>query len=203
MEIKKNMEHSTSFFKKTFHFSCSKFHNKKGQFLIEALIAISILTVGFMAVLALLNRSLALNRVAADNYTASYLAAEGIEIVKNILDRNAICKAVKDSDEIVKPDDCEDSSEWNDNVLLGNSVQYKTEANGSLETNGNAKLSFNPNTHIYSYDPGGIETRFQRVIEVDGSGGYWIKVVSTVTWDSLGGSKNTMVLEDRFYNWRQ
>ena len=36
--------------------------------------------VGFLGIVTLLSRALALNRVVGDNYTATYLAAEGIAV---------------------------------------------------------------------------------------------------------------------------
>ena len=67
--------------------------SRTGQILIEAIIALSALTIGFLGILALLSSSLSLNRVISDNYTATYLAAEGIEVVKNAIDRNYILQA--------------------------------------------------------------------------------------------------------------
>src|SRR3989344_7355701 len=63
---------------------------RSGQALVEVMVAVSILTVGFLGIVGLLSRALALNRVVADNYTATYLAAEGIEITKNIVDGNVV-----------------------------------------------------------------------------------------------------------------
>ena len=60
---------------------------KKGQSLVEILIAVSILVVAILGTLALLNRALGLNRVVAEHYTATYLAAEGLELVKNLFDK--------------------------------------------------------------------------------------------------------------------
>src|SRR5688572_13216996 len=63
---------------------------RDGQTIVEAMVAVSLLVVGFLGMITLINRSIGLNRVVSDNYTATYLAAEGIEVVKNLLDRNFI-----------------------------------------------------------------------------------------------------------------
>ena len=58
--------------------------------MVEMLVAVTIIVVALLGILALLNRSLGLNRVAAEQYTAAYLASEGIELVKNLFDRSYI-----------------------------------------------------------------------------------------------------------------
>ena len=58
-----------------------------GQSLIEMLVAMSIIVVALLGILALINRSLGLNRVTAEHYTATYLASEGIELVRNLFER--------------------------------------------------------------------------------------------------------------------
>ena len=65
-----------------------KFRKNKGYILIEAIIAITIAVVGLLGIFSLLSRSLSLNRVVADRFVASYLVAESIEIVKNLVDNN-------------------------------------------------------------------------------------------------------------------
>ena len=55
-------------------------NRSSGQVLIEAMVAISIVTVGLLGIFSVLSRSLSLNRTVADNYVAANLAAEGIEI---------------------------------------------------------------------------------------------------------------------------
>ena len=45
----------------------------------EAMIAITLLLVGFLGTITLINRSVGLTRVVADSYVGSYLASEGVE----------------------------------------------------------------------------------------------------------------------------
>ncbi len=66
--------------------------SENGQSLIETVVALSVLVVGLLGIVVLLNNSLGLNRVTADNYTATYLAAEGIEVIKNLIDANIIAR---------------------------------------------------------------------------------------------------------------
>lgn len=59
---------------------------REGQTIIEAVIALGVLTAGFLGMLSLLSHSFAENRRISEQTTATYLAAEGIELTKNLLD---------------------------------------------------------------------------------------------------------------------
>jgi len=52
------------------------------------LVGISIIIVSLLGILVLVNRSLALNRVTAEHYVATYLAAEGIELMRNFFEKS-------------------------------------------------------------------------------------------------------------------
>src|SRR3989344_7063024 len=74
--------------------NAKKFKTKRGgQLLVEAMVALGVITVGLLGMLELLSNSLSLNRVAADQYTGTYIASEGIEIIKNLIDKNVIAGA--------------------------------------------------------------------------------------------------------------
>lgn len=157
---------------------------KKGQALIETLIAISVLAIGFMGVIGLLSRSLGLNRVVADNYTATYLAAEGLEVVKNILDSNTL------------------AGNWDRGINSGDfEVEY-----GSirLESNQNRFLVFDPGTRLYSYNgPQEEQTPFRRKITIAFAGQDEVKVNSLVSWTTRGGGTFEVDVEDHFFDWRK
>ena len=154
----------------------------KGQALLEAIIAISVLTSGFLGILTLLSRSLSLNRVVSDNYTATYLAAEGIEVVKNLVDTNRILRR-----------------SWN--TGLSDSSFEVEHFSQSLETDQNRFLLYDPNTHLYSYN-GPTQTNFKRKVTIALIGSDEIKVNSLVSWTTRGGGSFSMNLEDHFFNWR-
>src|SRR3989344_6064232 len=64
--------------------------HEQGQILVELMVAISVMVIGLLGIFTLLSESLGLNRVAADQYIAANLAAEGVEGAKNILEHNVI-----------------------------------------------------------------------------------------------------------------
>jgi prepilin-type N-terminal cleavage/methylation domain-containing protein len=61
--------------------------NNKGFTLLEVIAAIFILTVGAGASFALIQQTLSAASLVEDRLIASYLAQEGVEVVKNIRDQ--------------------------------------------------------------------------------------------------------------------
>lgn len=154
----------------------------RGQLLIELMIAMSVLIVGFGGLFALVHRSLAVSRLISEKYIATYLATEGIEVAKNILDANRITPGAA----------------WNGGFADGDyEVEYdSTElvpASGRTLTFGEVS-----GIEVYHYG-GGKDTPFQRKIAVDLVGGNELRLRSEVNWKSKG-SDFSVALEDRFYN---
>lgn len=153
--------------------------------LVEALVALSVLTVGFLGILTLLSRSTALTRVIGDNYTATYLAAEGIEIIKNLVDANII-----------------QGTSWDngfDKPWGFYEVQYNDQR---LHRWQDRFLNFDPTAHIYGYESGPPTPFKRRVIVVFRNSDNEMLVASNVFWIGRGGSPSSIFVEDHFYNWR-
>jgi len=163
---------------------------EKGYVLLESMVAITMVTVGLLGIFALLSRSLSLNRVVADRYVAAYLAAEGLELVKNIIDNNLVQE---------RP--------WNEGVTSG---QYEIDfESGRLTACGSPCAArffyFDPQTKTYSYEsrPESRETRFERVVKIAlTADGEEVRVNSAVNWTTRGGGRFLVNLEDHFFNWR-
>lgn len=165
---------------------------KKGYLLIESMVAITVIVVGLLGIFALLSRSLSLNRVISDRYVASYLAAEGVEIVKNLIDNNVLA---------------EDA--WNKNLNEGN-YQFDYMATILPADCGsfcNKVFYWDSAQKIYSLIPTGQKTNFVRKVSIkpiaDRSGLVQsIQVNSVVDWVTRGGASFSVNLEDHFYNYR-
>lgn len=168
--------------------------NNIGQLLIEALVAISVLMVGMLAVFGVLSQSLSLNRVAADQYVAANLASEGIEIVKNLVDSGY---------------DSDGAGLFIDPVvdLLGKKCAVDTNFISPVACGSpNVPLEFDEEDGIYGYDlTGGSPTKFTRYIELTyGGGSEPIEVRSTVNWRTRGSvSPAEIVVVDVLYDWRR
>ncbi len=156
--------------------------DKKGQMMVEVMIALSIVMVGLLGIFTLTSRSLSLNNVVASQYIGSNLAAEGIEIVKNLLDKNAI-----------------QGRPWNEGVSTGNyEVDY---ASTALSGYANRAILFNSGNGFYGYSFGN-QTNYRRMITVETIAPDEIKVSSSVSWVTRDGAVYQVDLEDYFYNWR-
>ena len=175
----------------TFRFRLFLPSRRQGQTLVEALVAISALTIGFLGVIGLLNRSIGLNRVVADSYVATYISLEGIEVVKNILDDNAIARG---GGALIP---------WNEGVTTGNyELDYTSP---SLVAYGTGELYFDPGTGFYSRTGGGSATltRFTRRITISvAPDGESLSAHSIISWSGRGSGSFSIDLEDRFYAWR-
>lgn len=158
-------------------------NRREGQVLVESMVAVSILVVGFLGMFSLLSRSLSLNRLVADSQTATYLAAEGIEVARNLVDSNVIQGKAWKAGGFAVPGSYE--VEYNSTFLMPDESR---------------SFFFNPSTLRYSY-AGGNPTSFKRKIMISASGPNEIEVNSIVSWTTLGGGSFQLNLEDHFMNW--
>lgn len=150
--------------------------------MIEAMVGISIAVVGLLGVLGLVSHSLSLNHAVTDQLIGNYLAAEGIEITKNIIDANIIQK---------KP--------WNQGFSDGSFEADYSSLN--LDFNSNRSILFDSTTDRYGYETGS-PTSFIRTINIELVGSDEIKVNSIVKWTTVGGGQFESDVEDHFFNWR-
>lgn len=155
---------------------------EKGQLIVELMVAVGVLTAGFGGIFALMNRSLSLNRTVSNNYIGTYLAMEGIEVVKNILDANALQSGVA----------------WNAGFADG---AYEVDYNSTaLQPNQNRFLRFDSLlAKRYNYLLGTV-TPFKRTVIITLKGANELTVNSVVAWAAKGDFR--VELEDHFFNWR-
>lgn len=161
--------------------------------MIELLVALSVIVVGVIGVFSLMTQSLGLTRVVADRYIANYLGVEGIEVVKNLADRNAI------------------QGDWTSGLTEGEyEVSYDSSNLPLPPYNPNRFLTMSP-IGIYSYDtsPENRQTSFRRKVTIR----YpdcpaeprcldRMQVNSIIAWTSRGGAEFELNLEDHLFRWR-
>lgn len=153
---------------------------ENGFSIIEVTVAIGVILIAFTGMLNLINRSLAFHDLAYSRLIASYLAQEGIEIVRNIRDNNIL-----------------QNKNWNSGLSTGTyQVQYNDLA---LRDYTGEPLKLDPVSGIYNYDSGAI-TRYIRQINIRTISADHIVVQSVVSWSNRGGSFD-IVVEDHLYNW--
>lgn len=166
---------------------------KEGFTVLEVITAIFILTVGVGAALSLMNQTLATGSVVEQTLTASYLAQEGIEIVRNIRDSTWLEKRTNTGiawDEYLQVDDWE--ADYSSQIL----TPYI--GDGRF-------LNIESATDFYGYGPAVPKTTFKRKItiaEVDplNPDPNKRKVIVDVTWQERGRTHSFTALE-HITNW--
>ncbi len=154
---------------------------REAQFLLETMIALGVVVVGVLSVFGFIARGLSTNRVVADQFTGAYLAAEGVEVVKNIIDGNH-----------------RKGLPWNAGFSNGDfEVDF---ASVGLTPASDRPLRMDPNTGLWNYGEGQT-SHFVRTIHVEMLDQDEMRINSLVRWSSRGGTYDVDV-EDHFYNWR-
>jgi len=161
--------------------------------MIESIVAISLVLIGLLGIINLIIKSQNTNKEVRSQFVASYLAAEGVEIAKNIIDTNASLNKQKVS-----------GINWNSTMVPGTyEVQYNTTRESKLFDLGGAlssrPLKFDLTTGLYSYD-GGVASDFTRTIKITESAP--ITVDSIVKW-RVNGTERAINVSDEFTGWRQ
>jgi len=159
------------------------------------MISLGILTSGFLGIFALLSQSLSINRVTADDLTATYLAAEGVELAKNIIDHDVYAHLA------TPPQGAGwDSSFGGGGAFELDSASCTTGGGPCVVAFSGRTLRYDPATHLYGYanTVGSVATTYVRRINITVPNANEIVANSVVTGPVSGGSVN---LEDHFYNW--
>jgi len=159
-----------------------------GQLMVEAMVALGVIVIGLLGVLTLLSDSIGYNRVISEQYIAIYLASEGIETVKGIIDYNIIN---------LRP--------WNQGIPPGPAdyePQYSDKRPSDLTVAAGRFLRFDSGSGLYSYGAAGTDTPYKRAVNIRLIGPDEIGVASKVYWVTRGGISMSVNLEDHFFNWR-
>lgn len=161
-----------------------KTKNDPGFTLIEVLVSIFIFAIAFTATSFMLTTNLRSAAAVRDDFIASGLAQEGIEIVRSIRDRdwfllNAFGTSIPDGTHRVQ---------WSSQSLI------------ALGTNPNLKKDVS--NGIFSYDSGN-DVIFKRTVTISTiTANVEKKVVVTVSWVGRGGAIKTLNAEEHLFNWK-
>lgn len=181
----------------------SNFKKDAGLTMIELVIALFVLTVAVIGVYSAFSIMVVTTAQMSDRFTASYLAQEGIEVIRNIRDNNWLKDPPVD---------------WTIGLVCENptapcswQADYTTTGAGLTPYNSSNYLNINSKGFYYYDLSDPNKTKFTREITItpvtnaDGKT-YILKVAVTVFWDekatlvNLPG-KNSITAEDYLYNW--
>jgi len=171
--------------------------DRSAQILVETMVALSMVVIGLLGLLTLVTNSIGINKVVSDQYVATYLAMEGVEIIKYKIDNNiaggggAFNSGVSNSGYYKVGIDS--------NSPDGFIIEYVGSNPPELGDN-DYKISFDGSSKKYWYTSGD-KTNFVRVVKITNNGES-ISVDSNVNWVSRGNSQMNVHINDIFYNWR-
>lgn len=157
----------------------------KGFTLIEVLAASLIITLGASAAFALVQSTQGLTANAASQLEASYLAQEGMEIVRNIRDSNFLKIHTGGG------------GNWQDGLTGCESACQADYTSNSLSAYQDAFLRYE--SGLYSY-AAGADSPFKRKIILTPQGADTLEVAIEVSWQERG-REHTLKAATQLYNW--
>lgn len=188
---------------------------KSGFTIIELIIAIFILSIAVIGIFSAFSLMVILASDGADRLTASYLAQEGDEIVRNIRDTNWLAM---DAETILNPAHYTTIT-WLDGLgadsncaATGCKADYADMTLLPWENNINDFLSIN-SAGFYNYGDGAL-TKFKRKLKITPITDYVVKVTVEVSWTQkptlfnlsgavagVCGEDNCIKVEETLYDW--
>ncbi len=155
---------------------------EEGSLMIESIVAMSLVVIGILGIVSLLARSANISHSTTHSLQATYLAAEGVEIIKNVLDT-----------------DIAEHYPWGTSVKDGTyCVYYDTQTLTPCSSSGG--IVYDPTSGFYIAPLYLQPSFFTRMVQVTSSGGAF-SVSSTVQWYD-GGAEKSVMIQDIFQDWR-
>ena len=172
--------------------------NSRAFTLVETMVAISIFTLAVTALMAALASGISNTTFAKQKMTATYLAQEGIEYVRNMRDSDVLGGSTGWSSFVTNLTStypfCADSSKSCGFSFLNSSFV-------DCSTSDQCKLKIN---NAGSYDignSGGVDSGFTRKINITNVTANEKKVTSTVTWGS--SPEHSIGFSENLFNWTE
>ncbi len=158
--------------------------------LIEIIVAIFLITVGAGAALNVIQMTIGFTSVTSDQLTASYLAQEGIEVVRNIRDGNWLEQRTNAA------------IFWDDGISVAEDYKLDYQSDSfpdvSCSTGAEGFLKFDGSFYNCST---GEESKFKRKITIEKPQPDKMTVLVEVFWSERGRS-HQVTAQTSLYNWR-
>ncbi len=155
---------------------------QKGFTLAESVIAITLIIIGIIGILNLINRSAGFANIASNRLIASNLGQEAIEMVRNVRDSNWVNGEV-----------------WNGGLVGICSGVFEVDYRQGLKCDTNSFLLFDDEEFGYNYEQG-RQTIYKRRIVITPISNAELRIQAIVSWQTRGGDFE-IVVEDHLYNW--
>jgi len=174
--------------------------NNSGFTLVETLVAISIFTISILALMSVLAKGMSDTNYAKQQMTASYLAQEGIEYIRNMRDTSVLSgsSSLDGWNAFISK-----ISVCNLEKLCGfDSSISQIDSNPIFFCSEHNDCRLFVNNGDYNIDPNGADSGFTRTIISDTTnlGNDEIKIISKVEWTQGSGTHN-VTFSENLYNW--
>jgi prepilin-type N-terminal cleavage/methylation domain-containing protein len=164
---------------------------ESGMTLVEALVALAILGVALTPAVILASSSLKTAAVIKNNVIASFLAQEGVEVVRALRDSNWFNGQPFDTGLTGCPPPTGCRVEW---------MTTKTYPPSLLPIAGEPVLNVEAGRGLYQYGAG-VPSIFHRRITIESRPPSELIITSEVTWAEGSQAKNVLV-EDHLFDWK-
>jgi prepilin-type N-terminal cleavage/methylation domain-containing protein len=181
------------------------YKNEKGFTLVETLVAVAIFATSITGLISITARGINDTVFVKNKLTASYLAQEGVEIIRSMRDTSALVSL--------------DASYWSEFITSPGYIDscYSTNGTNSCYIDGSAQalvalpcsdegvcpvMKYNQDQNSYGYSSleDSIFTRKITIVPVGGSGSSEILINSEVSW-TQGSRTFTTSFQYNLFNW--
>lgn len=179
------------------------FKKNKGFTLVEAMVAISILSLAVTGPLVIAQKGIASAVYSRDQITAYYLAQEAVEYIRNARDTNRITGAAW----LNGLDACKQSTTGGERCEIDAKYNNFTDSNAVISCPGGLcdPIKFDSATGLYGYASGAAPTIFTRTISIDdradASNHKEAEVSVTISWHTnLFAPLRTFTIKEYVFN---
>lgn len=163
---------------------------RQGGFtLIEALVAIAILTISIAGPITIASKGISSAIFARDQITAFYLAQEAVEFIRNKRDENNIIG----NGWIDGLSDCLDDEKV---CIIDSKNNTINECVGGVCP----VLKYDDDTGFYSYDLGGEDSKFTREIRITTINDNEVAITTTLSW-TTGSITKSFTVREHILDW--
>ncbi len=156
--------------------------NAGGFTIIELIAVVFVVTVGLVGIYTVSSQITAYTTLSFSNLTASYLAQEGIEIVRNIRDTNWL-----------------EGSDWNTGLSANDyEADYNSNSGDLSSYSSSHYLNIEYGSGLFGYGAGD-PTKFKRKINITSEGDV-LKISVTVSWQEKM-TPYSITAQENLYDW--
>jgi len=177
--------------------------NQKGFTLVETLVAIGILSLSLAGTFTAAQNGLQNSTFAKDQITASYLAQEAVEYIKNIRDQNSLASLNSQATGGAAQNwltglsaQASDPCYFGKTCMIDVPLKNVSSCPGSWGTC--PVLLQDPVSGLFGYTAGWTATRFKREVQFRSISANEVMVTVSMSWTSGSFSKTVNVTEDLF-----